>query len=96
MTTGRHWSDCAQHNMPAMPNGPCDCGADAPISEEPKGMIEVFLEASEVALIGNLLASLRTEVPEGLDPTFYHTLNYQDECKLKEKADDLAEKLGLD
>lgn len=22
-----HWSDCAVHNMPAMPNGPCDCGA---------------------------------------------------------------------
>ena len=23
-----HMSDCARHNMPAMPNGPCDCGAD--------------------------------------------------------------------
>ena len=22
-----HASDCATHNMPAMPNGPCDCGA---------------------------------------------------------------------
>ncbi len=22
----RHASDCAVHNMPAMPNGPCDCG----------------------------------------------------------------------
>jgi len=22
-----HASDCAVHNMPAMPNGPCDCGA---------------------------------------------------------------------
>jgi hypothetical protein len=21
-----HWSDCAVHNMPAEPNGPCDCG----------------------------------------------------------------------
>ena len=28
--TGNHWSDCALHNMPAMPNGPCNCGADAP------------------------------------------------------------------
>ena len=28
--TGNHWSDCALHNMPAMPNGPCDCGANAP------------------------------------------------------------------
>lgn len=22
-----HLSDCAQHNEPAEPNGPCDCGA---------------------------------------------------------------------
>ncbi len=22
----QHQSDCAQHNMPAYPNGPCDCG----------------------------------------------------------------------
>jgi hypothetical protein len=22
-----HASDCAVHNMPAKPNGPCDCGA---------------------------------------------------------------------
>lgn len=21
-----HWSDCAQHNEPAEPNGPCNCG----------------------------------------------------------------------
>ncbi|UPT53172.1 hypothetical protein [Synechococcus phage Ssp-JY42] len=25
--TPRHASDCAVHNEPAMPNGPCDCGA---------------------------------------------------------------------
>lgn len=30
MSTGIHWSDCAMHNEPAEPNGPCDCGADAP------------------------------------------------------------------
>lgn len=24
-----HDSDCATHNMPAMPNGPCDCLAKA-------------------------------------------------------------------
>ena len=23
-----HKSDCATHNQPALPNGPCDCGAD--------------------------------------------------------------------
>jgi hypothetical protein len=22
----KHWSDCAVHNAPAMPAGPCDCG----------------------------------------------------------------------
>lgn len=22
----RHWSDCAIHNAPALPAGPCDCG----------------------------------------------------------------------
>lgn len=25
---GKHASDCATHNMPAKPNGPCDCGAE--------------------------------------------------------------------
>ena len=24
-----HWSDCATHNEPALPNGPCNCGAQA-------------------------------------------------------------------
>lgn len=22
----QHWSDCAVHNEPALPKGPCDCG----------------------------------------------------------------------
>lgn len=26
-------------------------------------------------------------VPEGLAPMFYHTLNYEDECKLQERID---------
>lgn len=25
-----HWSDCARHNEPAYPNGPCNCGGNAP------------------------------------------------------------------
>jgi hypothetical protein len=29
-----HASDCATHNMPAMPNGPCDCGAEPKKEEE--------------------------------------------------------------
>lgn len=28
MITVRHSSDCAVHNLPATPPGPCDCGAD--------------------------------------------------------------------
>ena len=31
-----HWSDCAVHNMPAYPNGPCDCGVEQePVAEHP-------------------------------------------------------------
>ncbi len=26
MTDIEHWSDCAVHNEPAYPAGPCDCG----------------------------------------------------------------------
>lgn len=28
MTPINHDSDCAMHNEPALPAGPCDCGAD--------------------------------------------------------------------
>lgn len=28
-----HWSDCAVHNAPAMPNGKCDCGAANPLHD---------------------------------------------------------------
>jgi len=31
--TGAHWSDCAVHNEPAFPAGPCNCGADAPVAD---------------------------------------------------------------
>ena len=27
-----HWSDCATHNMPAYPNGPCDCVVEHPVN----------------------------------------------------------------
>lgn len=26
-----HWSDCATHNAPAYPAGPCNCGRDAEV-----------------------------------------------------------------
>lgn len=29
-----HWSDCAVHNAPALPAGPCDCAKDAPSADK--------------------------------------------------------------
>ena len=29
----KHWSDCAVHNMPAYPNGECNCGGYVPNQE---------------------------------------------------------------
>lgn len=29
-----HASDCAVHNMPASPNGPCDCGAAPQVKKD--------------------------------------------------------------
>lgn len=58
--------------------------------------MKAILDEREISLIGNLLEELRKPVPKNLCPTFYRTLNYEDECKLKERADALAEKLGID
>lgn len=30
LNDGQHWSDCAVHNAPALPVGPCDCGTAMP------------------------------------------------------------------
>lgn len=59
-------------------------------------MIEIFLEDDEANLIYSLLNELRKPVPENLCPTFYRTLTYDGDVKLKERADDLAEKLGIE
>ncbi len=58
-------------------------------------MVEIFLEDDEVALIASLLIPLRQDLPEGLCPTFYRTLTYEGDYRLKRKADDLCEKLGM-
>lgn len=34
-------------------------------------------------------------VPEGLAPMFYHTLNYEDECKLQKRIDEARSCLAL-
>tara|TARA_R110000765_G_scaffold28204_1_gene68100 strand:- start:57 stop:242 length:186 start_codon:yes stop_codon:yes gene_type:complete len=56
----------------------------------------VDLDGYERRLIGTLLEEIREPVPKNLCPTFYRTLNYKDECKLKERADILAKKLRID
>ena len=55
----------------------------------------VNLDDYEKRLIGNLLEEIRKPVPKNLCPTLYRTLNYEDDCKLKERADVLAKKLGI-
>jgi hypothetical protein len=41
-----HWSDCAVHNAPAYPAGPCDCG----VAQEPeREALKLALEALEEA-----------------------------------------------
>ena len=37
-----HWSDCAVHNEPAYPNGPCNCGANV----EVRGATQLYRGAS--------------------------------------------------
>ena len=59
-------------------------------------MIEMFLEDVEAELIYSLLNELRKPVPKNLCPTFYRTLTYEGDVKLKERGDALAEKLGLE
>lgn len=39
-----HSSDCAVHNEPAFPNGPCGCGADIAAFESVCGLMKDWLE----------------------------------------------------
>jgi hypothetical protein len=41
----RHASDCAVHNEPAMPNGPCDCGAAAADQARTAKLLDAFARA---------------------------------------------------
>jgi hypothetical protein len=54
-------------------------------------MRKLCLEDTEVRIILNLLP--KGDVPEGLDPTFYHTLSYDGDMKLQKAVDKLREKL---
>ena len=59
-------------------------------------MREIFLEDDEIRLILSFLPRSEDTVPEGLDPTFYHTLNYDKEVKLYARINDVRDKLTLD
>jgi hypothetical protein len=39
-----HWSDCAVHNAPAYPAGPCDCG----VLQEPVAWADLVKEAQQI------------------------------------------------
>jgi len=54
-------------------------------------MRELFLDNEEIRIILNLLP--KGDVPNGLDPTFYHTLTYEGDMALQVKFDALREKL---
>jgi len=45
-----HWSDCAVHNGPAYPAGPCDCGvaqpAQEPVAQGSKEHLKIMMEHS--------------------------------------------------
>lgn len=53
---------------------------------------EVFLDSDEIGLILNMIRPVQ-DVPEGLDPTFYRTLSYEGDLKIKAIADGLEEKI---
>ena len=53
------------------------------------------LTEADKRLLLNVLRSIREPVPQNLCPTFYRTLTYKGDLKLKEHADNLADKLGL-
>ena len=59
-----HWSDCSLHNMPAMPNKPCNCGGDAP---PPKSKSNKLKEGDKCNLKGNDYMKLRIKkiLPKG-------------------------------
>ena len=53
------------------------------------------LTKADKKLLTNALRVIRGPVPKNLDSTFYRTLSYEGDLKLKNRADNLADKLGL-
>lgn len=52
---------------------------------------EIRLEERQIKILLNLIPS--GSVPEGLDPTFYHTLTYDGDAKLQKDFDAIRELL---
>jgi hypothetical protein len=54
-------------------------------------LINTHMEGKVIVLVDDLKILLsfspQGEVPKGLDPTFYHTLTYDGDCKLQAKVD---------
>jgi hypothetical protein len=82
-----HWSDCAVHNMPAYPNGPCDCGAmnDRQRLEAIVSVINKYLppdgihinEAmSEIISLVDPLPPLPAQEPDKTLLAFYQATNF--------------------
>ena len=58
--------------------------------------MKVEFSKSEINVIENAICGYRQAIPSGLNPMFYHTLSYESEVSLKELADGIAKKLGID
>lgn len=56
-------------------------------------MKELFLEDDEIRVILSFLPCTDKDVPKGVHPSFYHTLNYEDEVKLFDVIKGIQEKL---
>jgi len=57
-------------------------------------MRAILLEEIHIQTLLTLLNVLPNEpIPEGLDPTFYHTLRYEDDVKLQNRVDEIRKRL---
>lgn len=74
-TNPAHASDCAQHNEPAMPAGPCDCGA-APAPRVTPADVEATIASEHYFLAADGAGRLSSTVSDvgagGLLPAALH------------------------
>lgn len=68
MTLSIHASDCGVHNMPAEPNGPCNCGK-WPMVETVRGLGGEDLEGHEWMNLANEAVDEIERVQEFLEST---------------------------